>query len=220
MGKLSVLHALKLLPRSVRWAALPVAALLVVVVALRVGSAPAPSQPPAQALEVAPRLEARGQVRLASQARVGTLVGGVVARLAVQVGDTVEAQQEIARVRGLEGVEVLTAPWRGTITGVPVHVGDTVTPGTVVATVGDLSRLQVETSDVDEFLITHVRQGQAVRLRVDALDRRELPGRVRTVAPQPQTTPAGDEHYPVVIDLEGAPRELRPGMTVRVNFAE
>ena len=46
---------------------------------------------------------------------------------------------------------MLVAPWRGTITDIPVHVGDTVPVGAVVASMGDLSRLQVETTDVDEF---------------------------------------------------------------------
>ena len=41
-----------------------------------------------------------------------------------------------------------------------------------------------------------------------------------TVALQQQTTAGGDEHYPVVVDLGEQPPTLRPGMTVRVNFAE
>lgn len=154
-----------------------------------------------------------------AQARVGTLTGGIVASISVDVGELVGEQQEIARVRSAAGVEVLTAPLRGTITGIPVHVGDTALPGTMVATVGDLSRLHVETTDVDEFLIARVRPGQRVTLTIDALER-QASGQVRTVALEPVTTTAGDEHYPVTIDLAEVIAELRPGMTVRILFPD
>lgn len=166
-----------------------------------------------------PKLTARGQVRPVAHARVGTIAGGVVAQMRVEVGEAVREQQEIARVRGPGGTEVLVAPWDGTITSLPAQVGDTVLPGALIATVGDLSRLQVETTDVDEFIIASVRRGQAVTVSVDALDGRLLRGQVRSVALQPQRSPEGDEHYQVVIDLADVPPELRPGMTVRVDFS-
>lgn len=179
-------------------------------------AAPAPPAPP----ETAPtRLVARGQVRPVGQARVATLTGGTITRLAVAVGDTVEEEQEIARVRGPNGTEVLTAPWRGTVTTVPVHLGDTVLPGTTLVTIGDLSRLQVETTDVDEFLIAHLYPGQLLTLTVDALDGREVLARVRSVALelQPGEVP-GDQHYPVILDLVDPPPQLRAGMTVRLEL--
>ncbi len=170
----------------------------------------------------APRPQAHGQVRPVAQARVGTLVGGVVASVTVDIGDAVSEQQEIARVRGQAGTEVHTAPIRGTMTGIPVHVGDTVLPGTIVATVADVSRLQVETTDVDEFLIARVRASQRVVLTIDALDR-ATPGQVRTVGLEP-TTPAvvsgGDPNYPVTIDLLDVIPQLRSGMTVRILFPD
>lgn len=150
---------------------------------------------------------------------MGTIAGGVAASIAVDVGEPVGEQQEIARIRGAAGVEVLVAPIRGTITGIPVHVGDTVIAGTIVATVGDLSRLQVETTDVDEFLIARVRPGQRVTLTIDALER-EVAGQARTVALEPVVAAGGDQHYPVVIDLAEVIPELRPGMTVRVLFRD
>src|SRR5689334_21556593 len=91
-----------------------------------------PTAPVVPADTPAAKLVARGQVRPVAQARVGTLAGGTVTRLAVAVGDGVEEEQEIARVRGPNGIEVLTAPWRGTITTVPAHWGDTVLPGAIV----------------------------------------------------------------------------------------
>jgi biotin carboxyl carrier protein len=193
------------------------AAVLVLVVALRAALAP---KPPPAAPAPAPKLTARGQVRPVAQARVGTLSGGVVASLAAAAGDAVDEQQELARVRGAGVVEVLTAPRRGTVTSVPVGVGDTVTPGTTVAVVADLSRLQVETTDVDEFLVGRLRRGQPAALVVLALDGRELHGFVRSVALQPQTAGGRDAHYPVAIDLVDPPPDLRLGMEVRITFAD
>jgi HlyD family secretion protein len=193
------------------------AALVVLAVAWR---ALVPPAPPVASSPPDAQIVARGQVRPVGQARVGTLAGGTVTRLVVRVGDRVEEEQEIARVRGPNGTEVLTAPWRGTITTVPVHHGDTVLPGAIVATVGDLSRLQVETTDVDEFVIARVRPGQLLALTVDALDGQELLARVHSVALELEHDRNGDEHYPIVLDLVDPPPDLRPGMTVRLHWPD
>lgn len=164
-----------------------------------------------------PVLTARGRVRPVAHARVGTLAGGVVIRLTAAPGDSVVEQQELARLRGPNGTEVVTAPIHATVLDVLVQVGDTILPGATVATVGDLSRLQVETTDIDEFVIGSVRPGQLVQLRIDAIGR-DMSGLVRSVALEPRTTLAGDEHYPVVIDLLEQSPELRVGMTARIAF--
>ena len=68
---------------------------------------------------------ARGVVRPVAQAKIGTLLGGIVNRIAVAIGQSVVEGQEIARIVNPNGAtEVLVAPWRGTITDIPVHVGD------------------------------------------------------------------------------------------------
>ena len=121
-------------------------------------------------------------------------------------------------MRTASGFDVLVAPWRGTVTDVPANVGDTVTPGAPIVLVADLSRLQVETTDVDEFIVAQIRAGQAAMVRFDALDDREIRARVRSVSLQPRRTTEGDDHYPVVLDLEWTPPEIRPGMTARVTF--
>jgi multidrug efflux pump subunit AcrA (membrane-fusion protein) len=194
--------------------------LAVVAVAVFALTRPAPQIAEIPAPAGTERIEARGEVRPSTQARVGTMEGGVVRELLVEPGDVVEEQQEIARLRGTLSTEILTSPIRGTVTDVLVHVGDTVILGSVVATIGDLGRLQVETTDVDEFIVGHVRRGQGVTMRFEALDRRELQGTVRSVGLVPRTTTAGDEHYPVVIDLATWPPDLRPGMTARISFGD
>jgi multidrug efflux pump subunit AcrA (membrane-fusion protein) len=201
-----------------RWSVVAVGLVIIVGVLIRQLSLPAaPPGPPAPAVSSASHPIAHGVVAPVSQARVGTLGGGVLLGLSVSIGDVVEAQRELARVRGpADTVEILTAPFAGTVTGLLAHTGDTLVPGAGVLLVADLRRLQVESNDVDEFLIGRVQPGQSVTLQIEALDRRELSGRVRTVALQPQSTPGGDQHYPVTIDLGGTPPDLRPGMSVRI----
>lgn len=147
-----------------------------------------------------------------------SLAGGIVVSVAVEVGQTVTKEQEVARVRLPDRTEVLTAPLAGVVTGVLANTGDTVVAGRDVVTIADLSRLQVETIDVDEFIVVDVRPGQEVRIIIDALSAEPARGFVRTVALQPQTDASGDLHYPVVIDVAGGTSDLRAGMSVRVFF--
>jgi hypothetical protein len=56
-------------------------------------------------------------------------------------------------------------------------------------------------------------------MTVEALDRLELRGVVKSVALQQQSTTAG-ANYPTVISLEGPNPNLRPGMTVRITFLD
>ena len=61
--------------------------------------------------------------------------------------------------------------------------------------VADLRTLQVETSDVDEFLVSKVGVGQRVQISVDALDNLALSGTVSNVALLPQTVAGGNPAY-------------------------
>ena len=192
--------------------------LLAAALATRLTSTPE-AVSPAPAGQVGPRLTARGDVRAIAQARVGTLGGGVLARLVVEPGDAVSEGQEIARVRGASDLEIVTAPFAGTVTALEARLGDTLLPGAIIATVGDLSALRVETTDVDEFLISRIHRGQAATITVEAINR-ELTGQVRTVSLAPVTTVTGDEHYPAVIDLLERSLDLRPGMRAKITFGD
>ncbi len=118
-------HRRRLIGRPLFWIALATGLVIVAALVLRTGVGQAPPPPTAASPLSSPRLVARGQVQPVSQAKIGTLAGGVVAQLAVEVGETVECQQTVARVRGASGTELLSAPWHGTITALLVHTGDT-----------------------------------------------------------------------------------------------
>jgi multidrug efflux pump subunit AcrA (membrane-fusion protein) len=192
--------------------------LLVALVLLDVGGAGwVPTAPTPQPSPTPVRYDARGRVAPVAQARVGTMQGGIV-RSVPSAGRSVVAGEEIARIESpAGGAETLLAPFGGTVLAVLVQVGDTVVPGAPVVVVGDLTRLRVETTDVDEYLVAHLRVGQEVAVAVDALPGRELVGRIAEITLTPTTTASGDLHYPVYVALEEAVPGLRPGMTARIR---
>jgi multidrug efflux pump subunit AcrA (membrane-fusion protein) len=152
--------------------------LIVLVALVALAQRPADSTPTgaADAPVPAPRLTVRGVIRPLAQARVGTLNGGVLDRVSVAVGDRVSAAAELALVRPRSDapVDVLTSPRAGRVLSVPVQVGDTLSPGSIVVVVADLSKLQAETTDLDEYLVARVQVDQQVTLNVPALDNRQL----------------------------------------------
>ncbi|MGH9795465.1 MAG: efflux RND transporter periplasmic adaptor subunit [Candidatus Acidiferrales bacterium] len=133
-----------------------------------------------------------------------------------------------------------TAPINGTVTYVPVHVGENVIAGVVNSTAGSylmtIADMSVVTAEVkvDETDIINVRQGQKVDITIDALPGRTFHGRVTEVGSQAvlrtsglattQTTAGTQEakDFKVVITLDDPPESLRPGLstTAKIKTAE
>jgi biotin carboxyl carrier protein len=203
--------------RRVLLAGLGVLVLATVVTVMMSSRSSAPS-PAATATPTA--LVAHGQVVPVQQARVGTLGGGQVQQLNANLGSDVSAQTPLAWVIGPSGTEVVTAPFSGSVTNVLVHTGDTLMPGATIMVVANMHALQVETSDVDEFLVGHVKVEQRVQVTVDALDNLALTGIVTNVALLPQTGTSGSQAYPVIISLAGVPPTVRAGMSVRITLPD
>jgi HlyD family secretion protein len=126
-----------------------------------------------------------------------------------------EAVVQAARV-ALEQAE-LRAPFGGTVIALESGPGETVLPGQVVLVLADLSRLQVETTDLSERDVAGVAVGQSANVSVEALGT-QVAGRVVRIASQ-ATTVGGDVVYQVVIALDEQPVGLRWGMSVEVEIA-
>ncbi len=109
----------------------------------------------------------------------------------------------------------LTAPFAGTVTALDIAPGEMALPGQPVVTLADLSQLQVETTDLSERDLGRVAVGTPVVVFVDALNR-EIAGTVARIALQ-SATAGGDVVYPLVIELDEQPAELRWGMSVDVE---
>ena len=110
----------------------------------------------------------------------------------------------------------LVAPFDGTVVSVDISPAETVVPGRVVITMGDLSRFQVETEDLSERDVPRVQIGQSATVFVESLGE-ELPGKVIDIS-RISSTVGGDVVFKVTIDLDQQPQGLLWGMSTDVNI--
>lgn len=133
-----------------------------------------------------------------------------------------------------------TAPINGTVTYVPVHVGENViagvvnsTAGSYLMTIADMSMVTAEVK-VDETDIVNVKVGQDADVTIDALPNQVFKGKVTEVGSQAvlrssgvstvQTTAGTQEakDFKVIITLDEPPESLRPGLsaTAKIKTAQ
>ena len=134
------------------------------------------------------------------------------------------AQADIDRVQALLdsanatlAQATLTAPFNGTIASVDISPAETVTPGMVVITLGDLSHFQIETTDLSERDVPSVQVGQSADISIRALNK-QLTGKVIDVS-RISSTLGGDVVFKVTIGLDQQPQGLRWGMTADIKIA-
>lgn len=111
----------------------------------------------------------------------------------------------------------LAAPFAGTIGTVYARVGEAVTPGQPLVTIGDLGRLQIETTDLSETDVARVRDGQKTQVTFDALPGKTFSGTVKRIAPMSTPGQSG-VNYSVVVELDESDPALRWGMTAFVDI--
>lgn len=162
-------------------------------------------------------LRAQGALQTA-QADLDRLIrfGEVSERIRSAQGLVMQAQAALDAAQAALAQAQLTAPFAGTIAAVEVVAGETVAPGQVIVTLGDLSSLQIETTDLSERDAPYVSIGQQALVYVEALDR-EISGEVTAIAPIAETV-GGDVVYRVTIRLDELPEGLRWGMSAEVQI--
>jgi len=153
-----------------------------------------------------------------SQAQLALLKAGATAEeIAVAEAAVIQAQAalEAARV-ALERCEV-HAPFGGTAGAVNVRAGELVAPGQPLVTLGDLTTLRVETTDLDEIDVARVAVGQRASVTFDALPERVFTGHVARISPMAEPG-VGGVNYTVVIELDEIDPAIRWGMTAFVDI--
>ena len=163
-------------------------------------------------------VQAAAARRDGAQAQLGLLRAGATAQEAavIQAGVT-QAQVELdAAQAALERCE-LHAPFGGTIGAVNVREEELVAPGDSLVTLGDLSTLRVETTDLDEIDVARVAVGQEVVTTFDALPEQVFTGRVTRLSPMAKPG-TGGVNYTVVIELDELDPAIRWGMTAFVDI--
>lgn len=135
-------------------------------------------------------------------------------RLAEQT--LVNAQSQLAAAEAaLKDLE-LTAPFSGTISELYVRQNEWASPGQPVLLLADLSRLRVETTDLNEIDVARVKVGSKAMITFDALPELQVTGRVFRIATK--ASEGSSVNYTVVIELDELPEALRWGMTAFVDI--
>jgi multidrug resistance efflux pump len=135
-----------------------------------------------------------------------------------------EAQFEAARANleaaraALADVE-LRAPFDGTVAGLKVKGGESVTPGQVVLSVADFSGWIVKTTDLTELDVVDISEGEPVTITLDAIPDQEIQGQIQSIG-QNYTEKQGDVVYEVTVELTEALPNMRWGMTAEVKFSK
>jgi len=153
-----------------------------------------------------------------AQARLDLLKAGVTTE-EIAVAEAAVSQAEVAleaaRV-ALERCEI-RAPFAGTVGAVDVRVGELIAPGQSLITLGDLTTLRVETTDLDEIDVARVSVGQPADITFDALPERVFTGRVTRISPMAEPG-AGGVNYTAVLELDALDPAIRWGMTAFVDI--
>jgi len=127
------------------------------------------------------------------------------------------ANLEAARA-ALADVE-LRAPFDGTVAGLKVKGGETVSPGQVVLSIADFSGWIVKTTDLTELDVVAISEGQNVTITLDAIPDQSIGGKVTAIG-QNYTEKQGDVVYEVTVGLTETLPNMRWGMTAVVKFKE
>lgn len=137
----------------------------------------------------------------------------------IALAETAVAQAKVAveAAQVALGRTAITAPFAGTITRIDVRRGEFIAPGQPLITLGDLSTLRIETTDLDEIDVARITVGQAATLTFDALSNLTLTGHITRIAAMAEPG-AGGVNYTVIIDPGELPPQIRWGMTVFIDI--
>jgi HlyD family secretion protein len=106
---------------------------------------------------------------------------------------------------------VITSPTSGIVASVPVNLGATVSNGTVVASIVDISSMKVKTQ-VSDTQVGLIKQGQDVNIKVAGLNA-DLKGKIQSISPVADTTKA----FPVEITIPNPNLQAKEGMIATVE---
>jgi multidrug efflux pump subunit AcrA (membrane-fusion protein) len=160
--------------------------------------------------------EAEAMVRQA-QAQVDLLKAGARdEEIGAAAAAVAEAEAALEQVQATLADTELKAPFAGTLAALNVKEGEQVIPGSATAELADLAAWQVETDDLTELDVVHVKEGDRVKVSFDAIENLELPGTVVRIKPMGQEK-LGDITYTVVIRLDEQDSRLRWNMTAVVT---
>ncbi len=122
------------------------------------------------------------------------------------------AKAQLARAEAVLAQQVVTAPFAGTVGIARVDLGQYVTPGTVVATLQDISTMRVDFS-LPEQDLPKLQNGQKISVRIEGLDE-DFEGALTGI--DPRVDPA-TRLVALRGSVDNAGGKLTPGQFVRIR---
>ncbi len=143
--------------------------------------------------------------------------GSTTEAIAVAEAQVKQAEVALQTAQAQLAKAQLIAPFNGTIGTVYARSGELMSPGQSIVTVGDLTALRIETTDLSEADIARVREGALATVTFDALPGQTINGVVTRIAPM-STPGVSAVNYTVIVELDRIDPALRWGMTAFVDI--
>ena len=160
-----------------------------------------------------------GDVVFDNEVKIYPNVEGKLLERKVSVGDWISKGSAIALVDPSKvGENYMPNPVESTVSGtvlsIPVHEGDTITTNTVIATIGNLSRIKISTS-VPERYLANLKIGTPAEISFDAIPGLTFAAKVSEMSP---TMDATSRTLDIKLDLEKADSRTLVGMVATVKL--
>ncbi len=145
--------------------------------------------------------------------------------LAVDRASVHQADQVVSLSHIRLAYTVLRAPFSGVVLVRQAELGEVVSPGTPIVTLGDLDHLWVRVY-VPETDLGKVNLGQIVNIHTDSFPDKTYPGRISFISSEAEFTPKSVQTekervtlvYRVKVDVDSPHHELKPGMPADVEI--
>ncbi len=172
-------------------------------------------------ITIAPPTEAQiaqAQAQIAqAQANLDRLLKGPSAEeIEIAEAQVAQAQAAVEQARLALENATLTAPFDGVVAAVNIRPGEVASGALPAIVLIDPSQFHIDVK-VDEVDIGHVKEGQPVEVRLDALPEAKIAGHIERISPVAQVA-GGVVSYDVTIVIEPTDAPLRAGMTATANI--
>jgi HlyD family secretion protein len=161
--------------------------------------------------------QAEAQVNSARAALDLLHEGATSEEVAVAEASVAQAGANLLAAQTALSRATLVAPIDGTVSEVPVRVGEQVVPGQPVIVLGNLTTMRVETTDLRETDVGRIAIGQEVDITFDALPDLLLKGHVVHISPK-SSGEQGGVNYTTIVEFDEFDPRIRWGMTAYVNI--
>lgn len=160
---------------------------------------------------------AEAQVKSAQEQLALAQTGARPEAIAAAEADVAAAQAALDQAKAALADTEVKAPFAGTLAALNVRQGEQLAPAAPFAQLANLSRWQIETSDLTELNVAQVKVGDTVGLTFDALPDVTMNGKVIRIG-DVGVNNKGDISYKIVIAPEGDAAGLKWNMTAAVTF--